>query len=72
MKEELVKTTGKVNKILGNLNYEVKIENTDSIVMCRPNGKMLRNNIRICVADRVEVEMSPYDLTRGRITYRHR
>ena len=52
--------------------FKVQLENTDHVVLAVISGKMRKNRIRILVGDRVSVEMSPYDLTRGRITYRYK
>lgn len=50
--------------------FQVKLDGTDSIVTCQPSGKIRQNKINIVTGDKVKVEMSPYDLTRGRIMYR--
>jgi len=50
----------------------VRLNDSDHIVLARISGKMRKNRIRILVGDRVSVEMSPYDLSRGRITYRYK
>ncbi|MBA3355028.1 MAG: translation initiation factor IF-1, partial [Pyrinomonadaceae bacterium] len=52
--------------------FKVQLENTQHVVLAVISGKMRKNRIRILVGDRVSVEMSPYDLTRGRITYRYK
>lgn len=61
---------GKVVEILPNAMFRVKIDDVDNVVIGVISGKMRKNNIKILLADRVEVEFSPYDLTRGRITRR--
>jgi translation initiation factor IF-1 len=50
----------------------VQIDNSEHKVLAQISGKMRKNRIRILVGDRVSVELSPYDLTRGRITYRYK
>ena len=50
--------------------FLVKIDGSDAIVTCKPSGKIRQHKINIVVNDRVKVEMSPYDLTRGRIMFR--
>lgn len=55
-----------------NAFFKVQVEGSDHIVLAQISGKMRKNRIRILVGDRVSVEMSPYDLTRGRITYRYK
>ena len=70
-KEEKVEVEGTVVEALPNTMFTVKLENGHT-VMGYLSGKMRRYYIRILLGDRVKVELSPYDLTRGRITYRHR
>jgi translation initiation factor IF-1 len=55
-----------------NAFFKVQIDGSDHVVLAQISGKMRKNRIRILVGDRVSVEMSPYDLTRGRITYRYK
>jgi translation initiation factor IF-1 len=50
----------------------VRLDNSEHVVLAAISGKMRKNRIRILVGDRVAVEMSPYDLSRGRITYRYK
>lgn len=52
-------------------NFEVKIEETDHIVHCTISGKIRTRNIKVCIGDKVSVELSPYDLERGRIVWRY-
>lgn len=70
-KEEKVEVEGTVIEALPNTMFTVKLENGHK-VMGYLSGKMRRYYIRILLGDRVKVEMSPYDLTKGRITYRFR
>lgn len=55
-----------------NAFFMVQIDNSEHVVLAQISGKMRKNRIRILVGDRVSVELSPYDLTRGRITYRYK
>ena len=61
---------GQVVEILPNATFRVKIDDTDSVVLGVISGKMRQHNIKILLGDRVEIEFSPYDVTRGRITRR--
>lgn len=73
MKEQdsAVEVSGKVIKILPANMYKVQMDNGLE-VLCHLSGKMRKFNIRIALGDIVSMEMSPYDLTKGRITYRHK
>ncbi len=70
-KEEAIQMTGEVAEALPNAMFRVELENGHQIV-CHVSGKIRMNYIRILPGDRVAVELSPYDLTRGRITYRYK
>lgn len=70
-KEEPIQMTGEVTEALPNAMFRVELENGHQIV-CHVSGKIRMNYIRILPGDRVAVELSPYDLTRGRITYRYK
>ena len=61
---------GEVVEILPNATFRVKIDDTSNIVLGVISGKMRQHNIKILLGDRVEIEFSPYDVTRGRITRR--
>lgn len=71
MAEETVEFVGTVVEALPNTNFRVELENGHT-VLAYLSGKMRKNYIRVYLGDKVRVEMSPYDLTRGRITYRMR
>ena len=72
-KEEPLKFEGKVINILPGDKFEVKLDgNTDHIVRCTLSGKMRKNSIKVILRDKVSIEMSPYDLGKGRITFRHK
>ncbi len=68
-KEEPIQMAGDVIEALPNAMFRVRLEN-DHEITCHVSGKIRMNYIRILPGDKVTVEMSPYDLTKGRITYR--
>jgi len=68
-KEETIKLEGKIIEALPNAMFRVELDNGFKI-LAHVSGKMRKNFIRLVLGDRVVVEMSPYDLTRGRIIYR--
>ena len=70
-KEELLEFSGTVTEKLPDTMFRVKLEN-DHEIIARPAGKMRKFRIRVLVGDKVDVEMTPYDLTKGRITFRHK
>jgi len=72
MKEELIEMAGVVIDKQPNAFFKVQLNGSDHIVLATISGRMRRNRIRILTGDRVDVELSPYDLTKGRITYRHK
>ena len=61
---------GQVTEILPNATFRVKIDETEAVVLAVISGKMRQHNIKVMLGDRVEIEFSPYDVTRGRITRR--
>ncbi|MCB1516676.1 MAG: translation initiation factor IF-1 [Hyphomicrobiaceae bacterium] len=70
-KEELLEFPGTIAELLPNATFRVKLENGHEII-AHTSGRMRKNRIRVLVGDKVVVEMTPYDLTKGRITFRHR
>lgn len=72
MKEDLIEVAGVIIDKQPNAFFKVQINDTEHVVLAQISGKMRKNRIRILMGDRVDVEMSPYDLSRGRITYRHK
>lgn len=70
-KEEAIKVEGVVVEALPNAMFRIKLEN-GHLVLAHISGKVRKNFIRILPGDKVQVELSPYDLSRGRITYRLR
>lgn len=69
-KEELIEMRGQVDEVLPDSRFRVTLENGHSLV-AYTGGKMRKHRIRILAGDNVTLEMSPYDLTKGRITFRH-
>ena len=69
-KEETIKMEGLIEEVLPNTTYRVRIENFEKPILASLNGRMRINNIKVLAGDTVELEFSPYDLTRGRITRR--
>ena len=70
-KEELLEFPGVVKELLPNATFRVELENGHEII-AHTAGKMRKNRIRVLAGDRVQVEMTPYDLSKGRINYRHK
>ncbi len=70
-KEDVIEVEGTVNEALPNTQFRVELDNGHE-VLAHISGKMRMNYIRILPGDRVKVELSPYDLGRGRVTYRFR
>jgi translation initiation factor IF-1 len=71
MKQEPIELEGTVETVLPNAMFRVTLTNGHNL-LATTAGKMQKHRIRILAGDRVTVEVSPYDLTRGRITYRHK
>jgi translation initiation factor IF-1 len=69
-KEDLVEVSGTVQEVLPNTQYRVKIDNQDHNILAHLSGRMKKNRIRCLVGDKVDLEVSAYDLTKGRIIYR--
>jgi translation initiation factor IF-1 len=69
-KEDVIKMEGEIVEVLPNTQYRVQIENFERPVLASLNGRMRMNNIKVLAGDFVEIELSPYDLTRGRIVRR--
>lgn len=69
-KEDVIKMEGVIEEVLPNTSYRVRIENFEKPILANLNGRMRMNNIKVLAGDVVELEFSPYDLTRGRITRR--
>jgi translation initiation factor IF-1 len=69
-KEDVIKMEGVIAEVLPNTMYRVQIENFERPVLANLSGRMRQNNIKVLQGDVVELEFSPYDLARGRITRR--
>ena len=69
-KEDFIELKGKVTDRLSGGKFKVKLYDNDMIVTCTLSGKMMMNKIMVLVGDTVTVKISPYDLSKGRITYR--
>lgn len=71
-KEDIIKFSGWVVECLPNAVFKVKLDGNEIIITATISGKIRKFNINILYMDKVDVEMSPYDLAKGRITYRHK
>ena len=69
-KEELLEFPGVVSELLPNATFRVLLEDNNHEIIAHTAGKMRKNRMRVLAGDKVLVEMTPYDLTKGRITYR--
>ena len=69
-KEELLELTGTVTEVLPNSTFRVKVTNIEHNILCYMGGKLKQHKIKVILGDNVKVEMSPYDLTKGRIVFR--
>lgn len=70
-KQDVLKMKGQVTEVLPNALFRVRLEN-DFVIIGHISGKMRKNNINVLLGDRVEVEMTPYDMTKGRISFRYK
>mmetsp|Transcript_6497 Transcript_6497/g.9785 ORF Transcript_6497/g.9785 Transcript_6497/m.9785 type:complete len:150 (+) Transcript_6497:48-497(+) len=71
-KDDVIEVEGVVKESLPSTMFRVEISPTNQVVLCTISGKIRKNLVRILVGDPVRVELSPYDLTRGRITFRYK
>jgi translation initiation factor IF-1 len=69
-KDDIIELTGLVEEVLPGNMFRVKVENMQAVLLCYMGGKLKQHKIRIILGDKVKVEVSPYDLTKGRVTYR--
>jgi translation initiation factor IF-1 len=69
-KDDVIKMEGIITEVLRNTQYRVKLENFENVVLASLSGRMRQNNIKVLEGDRVTIELSPYDLSRGRISKR--
>lgn len=70
MHEDLIKQNGVITNVFKGDNFQVKIEESDHLALCKPSGNIRKHNIKLLTGDKVTVELSPYDLSRGRIVFR--
>ena len=70
-KDDILRVDGLVVDVLPNTNFKVEIENGATLI-CHLSGKMRKNNIRVLMGDKVDVEISTYDLSKGRISFRYK
>jgi translation initiation factor IF-1 len=68
--DDVIKMEGVITEVLRNTNYRVKIENIENPILATLSGRIRQNNIKVLAGDRVQLEVSVYDLSRGRITRR--
>ena len=68
-KEGILEVEGKIDEVLPNQMFKVELEN-GHIVVCYTSGRLRKNRIRLVLGDEVRIEMTPYDMTKGRISYR--
>lgn len=69
-KNDLLELTGQIEEVLPGSMFRVKVDNMPNILTCYTSGKLKQHKIKIILGDRVKIEVSPYDLTKGRVTYR--
>ncbi|MDR1475513.1 MAG: translation initiation factor IF-1 [Holosporales bacterium] len=70
-KDDLIEFVGEIVEVLPNTMFRVKLENGHTI-LAHASGRMRKNRIKVLAGDKVQVEMTPYDLTKGRITFREK
>ena len=69
-KSDLIELTGEVEEVLPGNMFRVKVDNIPNVLTCYTSGKLKQHKIKIILGDRVKIEVSPYDLSKGRVTYR--
>ena len=69
-KEDIINMEGRVEEVLPAAMFRVKLDNINNLVLAHLSGRMRKNNIKVLLGDLVEIEFSPYDITKGRITRR--
>ncbi len=69
-KDDLLELIGTVEEVLPGSMFRVKVDDFDKTLICYTGGKLKQHKIKIIMGDRVKVEVSAYDLTKGRVTYR--
>lgn len=71
-KDDVINLMGQVVDLLPGTTFKVKLDDVDKEIICYLSGRMRQNHIRVLMGDKVEVEMSPYDMDKGRIVHRHK
>jgi len=71
-KEDVINLMGQVVDVLPGTTFKVKLDDVDREIICYLSGKMRQFKIKVLLGDKVEVEMSPYDMDKGRIIHRHK
>lgn len=71
-KDDIIRLKGKVVEVLPSANFKVQLVDQKSMILCHVSGKIRKSNINILLGDLVDVEMSVYDVTKGRIVWRHK
>lgn len=69
-KDDVIEMTGKVDDVLPGNMFKVKIDDTEHTLICYLGGKLKQHKIRVIQGDKVKIEVSPYDLNKGRVIYR--
>ena len=69
-KDDIIELIGVVEEVLPGNMFRVKVENVPTLLLCYMGGKLKQHKIKVILGDGVKVEVSPYDLTKGRVTYR--
>jgi translation initiation factor IF-1 len=69
-KDDLIELTGSIEEVLPGSMFRVKLDTLNSIIICYTSGKLKKHRIKIIQGDRVKLEVSAYDLSKGRVTYR--
>lgn len=72
MKEDVIKVRGRVVECLPNATFRVELEDVRKVILATISGKIRKHNINILMYDSVDVELTPYDLSKGRITFRYK
>lgn len=70
-KDDILRVEGRIVEVLPSANFRVELQGGIAVI-CHLSGKMRQNNIRVLMGDRVDVELSTYDMTKGRIAYRYK
>lgn len=69
-KDDIIELVGTVEEVLPGNMFKVKVDNLPNVLLCYTSGKLKQHKIRIILGDKVKIEVSPYDLSKGRVTYR--